>query len=230
MTEHSSPAPRRHPPVVRHLVVRPRLTAAIGLATVVLVGLPQVVEWRWPTIGLIAWNLGVGLLLALDLTMMARSDDRTIVARARALDDGQEAILALSVAAGIASLVAIFAELGVVKDLTGFSRFAHMALTVATVMTAWTFIHVMFAMHYAHDWFLAREDGAPPGLRIPGEEAPDYWDFLYVAIVIGTSGQTADVEFTSKPMRRVGLVHCALAFFFNTTVLALTINIAAGLI
>jgi len=48
--------------------------------------------------------------------------------------------------------------------------------------------------------------------------------------VIGTSGQTADVSFTSKTMRRTGLVHSLLAYFYNTTVLALTINIAASLI
>jgi uncharacterized membrane protein len=58
---------------------------------------------------------------------------------------------------------------------------------------------------------------------------PDYWDFLYFSAVIGTSGQTADVSFTSKAMRRTGLVHCVLAYFYNTTVLALTINIAASL-
>jgi uncharacterized membrane protein len=58
---------------------------------------------------------------------------------------------------------------------------------------------------------------------------PDYGDFLYFACVIGTSGQTADVSFTSRAMRRIGTVHCVLAFFFNTTVVALTINIASGL-
>jgi uncharacterized membrane protein len=68
------------------------------------------------------------------------------------------------------------------------------------------------------------------GLDFPDEVAPDYGDFVYFAFVIGTSGQTVDVSFTSKSIRRIGAVHCVLAFVFNTTVLALTINIAAGLI
>jgi hypothetical protein len=34
----------------------------------------------------------------------------------------------------------------------------------------------------------------------------------------------------STLLRRTALVHCVLAFFFNSAVLALTINIAAGLI
>jgi uncharacterized membrane protein len=37
------------------------------------------------------------------------------------------------------------------------------------------------------------------------------------------------VSFTSRQMRRTGMVHCVLAFFFNTTVIALSINIASGL-
>jgi hypothetical protein len=38
-----------------------------------------------------------------------------------------------------------------------------------------------------------------------------------------------DVSFTNRKMRRTGMVHCVLAFFFNTTLVALTINIASGL-
>jgi uncharacterized membrane protein len=85
-------------------------------------------------------------------------------------------------------------------------------------------------MHYAHDYYVADTHGRPAGLSFPQEPAPDYLDFLYFSCVIGTSGQTADVSFTSKAMRRIGLIHCVLAFFFNTTVLALTINIAASLL
>jgi uncharacterized membrane protein len=72
--------------------------------------------------------------------------------------------------------------------------------------------------------------GEPGGAAFPGETAPDYPDFLYMACVIGTSGQPADIAFTSRTMRRIGLVHSVLSFFFNATLLALSINIASGLI
>lgn len=226
----SPPRPRRLPAGLRHLSARPRLAAALAVFLVVA-GLGTASgAWRWPTIVLIAWNTAVLLLIALDLGMMAGSDERSMRRRAALLDDGQQAILALSVAAAVASLIAIAAELAVVRDLTGLTRLAHVGLSGLTVVTAWTFIHVMFAVHYAHEWIQNHDTASGPGLHIPGEDHPDYWDFLYVAIVIGTSGQTADVEFTSKRMRRIGLVHCTLAFFFNTTVLALTVNIAAGLL
>ena len=87
----------------------------------------------------------------------------------------------------------------------------------------------MFALHYAHDFYVAQEHGKLGGLEFPKSPTPEYSDFLYFACVIGTSGQTADVSFTSRSMRRTGLVHCVLAFFFNTTLVALTINISYGL-
>jgi uncharacterized membrane protein len=109
-------------------------------------------------------------------------------------------------------------------------KYAHIGLAIFTIMSSWAFTHMMFALHYAHDYFANCINSKPPGLEFPGEEAPDYGDFLYFAFVIGTSGQTADVSFTSNAMRRIGLLHCVLAFLFNTTVLALTINIAASLL
>jgi uncharacterized membrane protein len=87
----------------------------------------------------------------------------------------------------------------------------------------------MFALHYAHDYY--RHGGrGDRGLMFPGTAQPDYFDFLYAAAIIGTSGQTADVSFNTSSTRRIAMVHSVLAFFFNTIVLALTINFAAGLL
>ncbi|MGO9685493.1 MAG: DUF1345 domain-containing protein, partial [Beijerinckiaceae bacterium] len=131
---------------------------------------------------------------------------------------------------------AIFAQLTTVKTLTGLLKDLHIALAAATIVSAWTFTHLMFGLHYAHDYFLERagSEARPAkkagGLIFPGTKEPDYFDFLYFSFVIGVACATADVEITSRPMRRAALVHCVLAFFFNSAVLALTINIAAGLI
>ncbi|MGZ8982487.1 MAG: DUF1345 domain-containing protein [Methylotenera sp.] len=52
-----------------------------------------------------------------------------------------------------------------------------------------------------------------------------------LAVILIILGQAVDVSFTSRSMRRTGLIHCVLAFFFNTTLVAsLTIDIASGLI
>lgn len=161
---------------------------------------------------------------------MYRSNHDQIRHRARLQDEGQLLILALVTITAIASLAAIIAELAVVKEMKGSLKYAHIGLATFTIITSWAFTHMMFALHYSHDYFSNCTNGQPPGLEFPGNDAPDYGDFVYFAFVIGTSGQTADVSMTTRAMRRVGLLHCVLAFLFNTTVLALTINIAASLI
>ena len=75
-----------------------------------------------------------------------------------------------------------------------------------------------------------RENDATGGLTFPGAGAPHYWDFLYFSFVIGMTCQVSDVQVTSRPMRALVLWHGLLAFVFNTIVLALSINIVAGLI
>ena len=94
-------------------------------------------------------------------------------------------------------------------------------------------MHFIFALHYVHRYFRPTPDGSTSdhvgGLAFPGGELPDFWDFLHFSIVIGVASQTADIAFTRKDLRRLGTVHGLVAFVFNTAVLALGINLVAGL-
>jgi uncharacterized membrane protein len=210
--------------------VRPRLfiVAAIGLATGC--ALPHELVSQAVTRWLVAWNVGACLYVALAAQMMMRSSQHSMRQRAQTQDDGKYTILGLTVVAAIASLVSIAFELALAKDLHGWTKTTHMGLAGLTVLSSWGFMQVMFTLHYAHDYYLAACTDGKPGLSFPDDPDPDYGDFFYFAAVIGTSGQTADVSFVTKPMRRIGSLHCILAYLFNTTVLALLINIGASLI
>jgi uncharacterized membrane protein len=208
---------------------RPRLFIAVIIGLAVGLLLPNSVARQPVTRWLLAWNAGAGLYVLLAAVMMIRSSSHHMRHRAQLQDDGQRTILALVVVATIASLAAIGGELAVVKDMHGFNKGAHIALAGVTVLTSWAFIQIMFALHYAHDFYAAACHGRVPGLQFPEEEHPDYGDFFYFASVIGTSGQTADVSFVTKPLRRIGTLHCILSYLFNTTVLALLINIGASM-
>ena len=213
-----------------HLVrARPRLFVATAVAIAFGTLLPTEVSSHSITRWLLAWNVGAGLYVLLAAAMMLRSSQHHMRHRAQLQDDGQLVILVLVVVATIASLAAIGGELIVVKDMHGFVKSAHIALAGVTVLTSWAFIQVMFTLHYAHDYYAAVCHGRPAGLDFPKDDSPDYGDFFYFAAVIGTSGQTADVSLVSKPMRRIGALHCILAYLFNTTVLALLINIGASM-
>lgn len=211
---------------------RPRLMGAIAagvLAAVLLTFIPN--ELRPSTRGILAWDVTLITFLVSTFLMMNECDGSMIRQRAASQDEGQHFILGLTILAAAISIIAIGAELSLAKEEHGWLRALRIVLAFATVAGSWLFVQIMFALHYAHEFFAEDEEEQShrAGLLFPGDEPPDYWDFLHFAAVLGVAGQTADVAFASKSMRRTGTVHGMVAFIFNTVVLALTINLLAGL-
>ncbi len=219
----------RRPFLIRIITARPRLLISVIAGLLVGLLIPDSLAHRSVTRFILGWNFGACLYLALVLRMMLWSSKEKMRLRARLEDEGQALILIFVILAAVTTLTSIVAELAAVKDMHDKIRFAYVGLAGLSIITTWLFTHTMFSLHYAHDYYSAVIQHKPGGLIFPGDELPDYADFLYFSFIIGTSGQTADVSFSSKDMRRTGLVHCVTAFFFNTTLLALTINIASGL-
>lgn len=220
----------RRPTFVRVIMARSRLAASAATGLLAALLIPETLIQHGVTRAIVGWNIGACLYLALAAHIMFWSSHERMRARARQQDEGRLVVLSLVIVVALISLGAILLQLSVAKDLHGSAKLTHIGLAGITILTSWAFTQTMFALHYAHDYYIADSKGLPKALEFPGGHAPDYGDFLYFACVIGTSGQTADVCFTSRSLRRIGLVHCVLAFFFNTTVLALTINIASGLL
>jgi uncharacterized membrane protein len=218
------------------LVMRahPRLFLGFVIGTAVYFLLPH--SLKLTTRLLLGWNAGTWFYFLTTGWLIFRATPESIRWNAKSSDEGRFFILILASLAAIASIGAIIAQLAIVKDFSGTMKALHIALAAATIISAWFFIHLTYALHYAHEYFdeYFEHPDRPPsdrgGLKFPGDDDPDYFDFLYFSYVIGVASQTADVELCSREMRRVALGHCVLAFFFNSAVLALTINIAAGLI
>jgi uncharacterized membrane protein len=118
---------------------------------------------------------------------------------------------------------------------TGFDKENHSIFvfaSIAGILLSWFLVHTTYTFHYAHQYYdSAPEDDTKDaeGLNFPGDEAPDYIDFAYFAFVIGCCFQVSDVEVNSRTIRRLVLVHQLISFGLNTIVVALTINLIAGL-
>jgi uncharacterized membrane protein len=186
------------------------------------------------TRGLIGWNVAVLLYLLAAMHMIASSTHESIRRRAVLSDEGRAAVLFLTAIATFVAIGAIIAELGQSRNMIGDEKNPHMFLAVVTVFSSWAFMHLIFAFHYAHEFYTeeaAALHTAHPemrgGLRFPNTPMPQYIDFLYFSYVIGVAFQTADVEIGSRTMRAVVLVHGVVAFFFNTTIVALMVNISS---
>lgn len=193
----------------------------LGIAVAVAVG-AACAAWAPPSSAvLLGWCAGVLFYLTAALRTGFAMSSEQVRRRAAALDEGKNAVLAATLTATIVSLGAV------VVDLAG-ARGSQMAawagaLAVATVSLSWTLVHVLFAHRYAHEQELRG------GLSFPGNEHPDFGEFLYFAFTIGMTAQVSDATTNSGAMRRLVLVHALVAFVFNAAVLATAVNLVAGL-
>ncbi len=212
---------------------RPRLISAVGFAVLVSLLLPP---WlRLPTRILCIWNSGAYLFLALTWWKMLKANPEKTRRYARREYEGSLAIFMLMITAACASILAITFLLNYHhKGLLTIPVPLRVLLSAMTIIGSWLLLHTMFALQYARGYYQHNHDinneEIVGGLGFPNEKDPDYCDFLYFSFVIGMTSQVSDVQTTLRYMRRLTLLHGVLSFFFNTIIVAMSINIIAALI
>jgi uncharacterized membrane protein len=204
-----------------------RLAVSIALASFMAVLLPS--SFQWATRTLCIWDTGMICFLGLIWWAMLQATPVTIRRHVQQDDPGRLVILSLITVAACSSLFAIGFILHD-KGLAGGLLFLHLALSIVTIVGSWLLLHTIFALHYAHGYYQNPQAKRKPALDFPSDDEPDYWDFLYFSFVIGMTSQVSDVGVADRSLRRLSLIHGVLSFFFNTTIVAMTINIIAGLI
>lgn len=119
------------------------------------------------------------------------------------------------------------------EDIKVTTPYIYLPAAILGILLSWMMVHITFTFHYAHLFYDDDDEGNSHkhagGLNFPNENKPDYLDFAYFSFIIGMTFQVSDVEITSKKLRRIVLLHSLLAFGLNTFVVALTINLIAGL-
>jgi uncharacterized membrane protein len=95
----------------------------------------------------------------------------------------------------------------------------------------WVVLHTVMAFHYADIHYFDDPDceGDEKDLAFPGGRDPAPWDFLYYSFVVGMTAQVSDVQVLTTAMRRATLLHGVASFFFNTVLIAMTVNAAVTL-
>lgn len=154
----------------------------------------------------------------------------TMRQRASVEDEGIVVIVAMTLAVIGLSMWSIFTAVNQGAAAAPWQ----IALLAANAPLGWFTLHTLAALHYQHVYYGRAADGGRKrrdegGLAFPGTEEPMAADFLYYAFVIGMTAQFSDVQVRSTTMRRLTLAHGVVSFFFNTVILALAVNVAAGL-
>jgi uncharacterized membrane protein len=228
-------SPAKSSPVIhRRLAWIPwlRLIVAIVAGLLVYTVLPS---RHGPAIrAILGWDFAVLILIGWIMAMMAWSTPDHMRRRAARQDLGRWVILLAVVAGALFSMLALAYIQKSIKASPGVEPTAfYLVMIVGTIVLSWSLVHTVFTLHYAHAYYGPSddendEDGLVGGLEFPSEPQPDYWDFMYFSYVVGMTCQVSDVQISGRHLRRLALIHGVVAFFFNTIILALTINIIAS--
>jgi uncharacterized membrane protein len=177
-----------------------------------------------PTRGMLfAFDASALIFLAGVARMFANSPIETIRARVATQDAGRWGVLWISVAVCSVAVVSLALEL----HASHSGGVLEIVLAATSLVLSWCFLNTMFALHYAHEYYMRAKDKA---LLFPGTDEPDYWDFMYFAFVLGMTFQVSDVQIARRSVRRVALAHGMIAFFFDVFILALSVNVVASAI
>ena len=180
------------------LHVRLLISIAVGLAVTLGLG---VTDWSMATRLLLGWDMGVVLYLLLVYQLMITCGIDEIRRRASEDDEGALALLILTGVSGLAIMGAIIAELGIAK-VAGQPRSGYgVAIAMVTIVASWAFVHTIFALHYAHEYYGERGDHAIGG-GVPAGRRPIV-GLSYFSLVIAMTSQVSDVVITSKVIRRI---------------------------
>ncbi len=211
----------------RFYIARPRLVYAfvLGVAAA-LVPLPGADLLLHTLVG---YNVAVYFYLVVIAVMMARADEEDVKTFADRQDENAYVVLTAVSLAALMSLAAIVLELATAHSESMHHPF-HVVLTAATVIGSWFLIPTIFGLHYAHYYYLMDKDQPPPLIFPEKGLKPNYWDFLYFSFTIAVASQTAEIAPGNRSMRKAVLAQAVLSFFFNASILALSINIGASLV
>lgn len=207
------------PLALGHRIAPPRFLAFLALGLIgFAVAFPSV---GWSRAALIGFDIGAVVFLLSCLPLLGRAPD-AMRDSAERNDANRVTLLAITGVVCSVILVAIAEELSARQAASPVT----IALIIGTLVIAWLFSNMIYALHYAHLFYTRDAKGKDAGgLDFPGDDEPDYWDFIYFAFTLGMTFQTSDVEIAARPIRRVVILHCFAAFIFNIGVLAFTINV-----
>lgn len=174
---------------------------------------------------LATFDIAALIFIGTAVQLMLGRAERDIRRQAAYADANRLLLLTITCVLAAVVLAALVVELGGKKN-DGWGP----GLAIATLAISWLFTSFVYALHYAHLYYGRDDDGKGDagGLDFPGDEHPDYWDFLYFSIVLGSTFQVSDVEISSREIRRIATIHGLVAFFFNIGVVALTINVVGS--
>jgi uncharacterized membrane protein len=208
----------------RHGVsARRRVAVAVAIGAVATAGSALFLPWTLaPMVG---WDVAAVTFTCWVWAVTWRFDARQTARHAEREDPTRTAADAILLGAAVASLIAVGVVIVQAASDTGPARLAEAGFGVASVILSWALIHTVYALRYARLYYTGPDGGAD----FHQEDAPQYSDFAYLSFTVGMTFQVSDTELNNADFRANVLRHSLLSYMFGTIIIALTINLVAGL-
>jgi uncharacterized membrane protein len=204
---------------------RSRLLVCLAIGVVGFAVSYLVTEWQIAL--LVGWAATSATFIAIVYLGIRGKTSAETKAAAMKEDDSRTAAEAILVGASIASLVGVAFALIAASTTHGLVKSEITTLAVVSVVLSWAAVHVVFTLRYARLYYA---HGGGGGINFHSDAAPDFRDFLYIALTIGMTFQVSDTDIGAKPIRMAALRHALLSYLFGVVVVATTINVIATLL
>jgi uncharacterized membrane protein len=210
----------------RRLTQAPAL-ARVGIATVagVVAVIVEVIFGPPSAAPLVGWDALALTYVGLTWSRIWPLDGEQTARRATRHDPTRSVSYLLLLTAALASLIAVGVVLFGAEESKGTAKVLRVALGVGSVVVSWSLVHTTFALHYARLFY--SDPGG--GVSFNNPDPPSYSDFAYLAFTIGMSFQVSDTSLTTRGIRKVALPHAMISYLLGTAILAVTVNLVAGL-
>jgi len=201
------------------VAIRMAVTVALGVAVALVVG--NTVGWRFAIAG---WIVGAAVYVLWTQLILRRMDAEQTCRWSTREDPTRWVADVVILSASIASLGGV-GYVVVAGAHSGNGAIVAAVVGVLTVGASWFAVHTLYTVHYARLYY----SGEPGGINFHDPEAPCFRDFAYLAYTVGMTYQVSDTEIGLTSIRATVLRHALLSYLLGAVVLAVTINLIAGL-
>ncbi|OBJ11033.1 DUF1345 domain-containing protein [Mycobacterium sp. 1465703.0] len=201
--------------------VAARIVVAAVLGIAVALGVGNTIGWRFALVG---WIVTAGIYVVWTRLLLGGMDAEQTCRYVTKEDPTRWVADAVIVSASVASLGGV-GYVVAAASRSGPGAVEAAAVGVLTVAASWFAVHTLFSMHYARLYY----SDEPGGINFHDPERPRFRDFAYVAFTVGMTYQVSDTEIGLTSIRATVLRHALLSYLLGAVILAVTINLIAGL-
>ena len=201
------------------VAVRIFVAVVLGITVAVVVG--NTLGWKFAIAG---WVTAAGVYVLWTQLILRGMDAEQTRTWATREDPTRWVADVVILSASVASLGGV-GYVVAAGSHSGAGALAAAGVGILTVASSWLAVHTLYTVHYARLYY----SDEPGGINFHDPEPPRFRDFAYVAFTVGMTYQVSDTEIGLTSIRATVLRHALVSYLLGAVVLAVTINLIAGL-